>query len=289
MKRFAGLLALGCIVAGGFTGSALATTTTITPGTLNTGDTANAGTATIVSLTGLGGNLESGGPSLASDGVLKLTTTSDVHDRAEAIFAGNLGNAVSTLGNIQLSYSYYKTDTGEQFAAPSLKIGVYDSGYSGSDHYGQLIYEPTWNQGNGSSAAVPTDAWQTVSIDSSTGSGNDSSGGWWWSGGLGILDNAGSGGGPPIKSLSEWVTAFGASDSNFDNAIVSEMRVGVGTYNKNQIDYTDAISYTIDGGSSVTYNFATAAAPLPASVWGSLSLLGLAGGMMLIRRRLQRA
>jgi hypothetical protein len=129
---------------------------------------------------------------------------------------------------------------------------------------------------------VPTNAWQSVSINSSTGSGaNTNYGGWWWDGGFNIANGAG---GPPLLSLSEWVTAFQASDpTDFANAHVTAVSVGVGTYNMGQIGYFDNVSIHSTAGSvDAAYNFQV---PEP----GTLAMLCVGGltalAAMWIRRR----
>jgi hypothetical protein len=126
---------------------------------------------------------------------------------------------------------------GNAFAAPSLKLTV--TGPGTGDNFGQLVYEPSWNQPGGGSQLVPADDWQTVSILPGTGGGDDASGGWWWTGGYEIPSG---GGGPPIRSLSEWAAALAAADAmDFPSARVVAVSVGVGTYNPGQIGYFDEV------------------------------------------------
>ena len=228
----------------------------------------------IVDLTGAGGNLESAQP--LPTGAGKITTPNDNSARAEAYTYADFGDAASFLGNVQLAYNYYKTANPLNVsAAPALKLIVNSTSGTG-DNYGTLVYEPYWN------GPTPTaDAWQAVSINSSTGSGGDGNGGWWWSGGFEIGSGAG---GPPLRSLTEWVAAFQTSDpTDFATARVVALGIGEGTYNPGEVSYFDGISYTALGGGQ-TWDFQ--AVPEPTTV----ALAGLAGlGLLSAARRRRNA
>ena len=229
------------------------------------------GTATIPSLSGAGGLLESGQP--LPTGAARLTTINSTSAKAEVGTFADFGLASSVFSSLNLSYSYYKTATGELFAAPAVKLTIYNPGGTG-DNYGTLVYEPTWNQGVNGSVAVPTGSWQTVSIDQATGAGSDAGGGWWWNGGFELANTAG---GPPVRSLSEWLTAFQASDpTDFAAAHVIALSMGVGSYNVNQDDYFDAVSIRTVGIDK-TYDFGAAPVPEPSTYLAGLSALGMLG------------
>ncbi len=237
-------------------------------------------TGELVDLTGLGGNLESAQPTPAN-GVLKLTTADDVNDKVEIATFDDYGLASSTLNSIGLSFSYYKETVpgGNAFAAPALRIAIFNPSGTGSgidDSYGQLVYEPYWNQPGGGAPAAPADAWQTVSIDPDTGNGfGDASGGWWWTGGFGIANAAG---GPPLRSLAEWEDAFvAAADPDFADARVVGFSFGLGSYNLDNIGYVDDFAIT-GTDANATYDFVI---PEPTS----LTLLAIGGLTMLRRRR----
>lgn len=226
-----------------------------------------AGSASIVDLTGVGGNLETNAP--YPSGAVRLTTTNDNADRAEVFYrpTSPFGSASTLLSDIDLGYSFYKVATTNASAAPSLKLEILAPGGTG-DNYGQLIFEPYWN------GAVSTGDWQGVTIDENTGSGSDSTGGWWWSGGFEIASGAG---GPPLRSLAEWVAAFSASDpTDFANAQITGVSLGLGSYNPDTDAYADGISIK-SGSIDQTFNFQV---PEPAT----LGLFGL-GGLLLGRRR----
>ncbi|WP_428306956.1 PEP-CTERM sorting domain-containing protein [Lacipirellula sp.] len=228
----------------------------------------------IVDLTGAGGNLESAQP--LPTGAGKIVTPNDNSARAEAYTYADFGDAASFLGNVQLAYNYYKTANPlNASAAPALKLIVNSTAGTG-DNYGTLIYEPYWN------GPTPTaDAWQAVSISPTDGGGNDANGGWWWSGGFEIGSGAG---GPPLRSLTEWVAAFQTSDpTDFATARVVALGIGEGTYNPGEVSYFDGISYTALGGGQ-TWNFQ--AVPEPASI-GMAALAGVAG--LALRRRACKA
>jgi hypothetical protein len=242
--------------------------------------TTSGGTASIVDLTGQGGNLETSQP-LAS-GAVKLTTDMTNAAKAEVGIESDFGLASALLSDAKLTYNFYKQDVsgGNVFAAPSIKLTIYAAGGTG-DNYGTLVYEPYWV---GNNVISPTDAWQSVSINSSTGAGSDAQYGWWWNGGFG---QATSSAGPPVRSLGEWLTAFQSSDStDFANAHIVGLSVGVGSYNQGQIGYFDNVSIkSVSGGVDTVYDFQTAAVPEPA-FFQMGALLGMSGlGCLKLRRK----
>lgn len=242
------------------------------------------GSATLTDISSLGGNLQSNIPS-GSTGALRLSTGLNNSDVAEISTYRNFGDAATVLQSLNVSYSYYKQSVsgGNVFAAPALKITVHSATGTG-DNYGQLVYEPTWNQPTTGSQPAPTDAWQSVSINSATGASSDASGGWWWTGGFEI---ANSSGGPPLRSLGEWVAALQASDSlDFSTSQVTALTLGVGTFNQGQIGYVDSLSIAHSGGFNTTYNFSVSAVPEPASAAFGFGLLALvAAGLRRSRYR----
>lgn len=230
------------------------------------------GTASIVDLTGQGGNLESNQP--LPIGAALLTTGASNTDKAEVGVTDSYGLAPSMFNDstLSLQYEYYKdsTNDGNAFAAPSIKLTLYNPGCGvGVDCFGTLVYEPTWNQpaNPAASLAVPTDDWISVSI-------TEDSGLFWWTGGFGQPNTAG---GPPLKTLSGWAAVF---NGDFAGASVVLLSMGVGTYNLSQTGYFDDVrlSYT---GFSEAYDFE----PIPEP--GTLLLVGtgLVGLQLASRRR----
>ena len=233
------------------------------------------GSASIQNLTGMGGNLETAQP--LPTGAARLTTDSTTAAKAQVSTYADFGLASQVLSSINLSYSYYKNVNLELFAAPSLKLTIYNPAGVG-DSYGTLIYEPNWNQGVNGSGAVPSGSWQSVAIDENTGAGSDAGEGWWWNGGFNVGTSSA---GPPIKSLAEWSASFRAS-TNYTDARVVAMSVGVGTYNINQDDYFDAVSIKT-GNIDKTYDFQARSVPDGGS---TLALMGMAfAGIAGLRRK----
>lgn len=208
------------------------------------------GTASIVDLTGIGGNLENNQP--LPTGAARLTTDGTNAAKAEVTTYRDFGAASTVLNDISLGYSYFKSATSEMAAAPSMKLLIYAPGGSG-DNYGALIYEPYWNLVPGGAGTPTQGDWINLAIDENTGAdGYSSGGGWWWNGGFEIGSGAG---GPPLMSLAEWAAAFQSSDpTDFANARVIGLQMGIGTYNINQDDYFDNVSISTNGLSR-TYNF----------------------------------
>ncbi len=223
------------------------------------------GAASIVDLSGVGGNLENNQP--LPVGAALLTTGSDNADVAHVGVADSYGNAsdILTDSSLAIAYSFYKGSAGDlnAFAAPAIRLTL-NNPLAVGDGYGSLVYEPYWQ--TDPIATVPTDDWITEEISSTTGL-------FWWDGGFG---QANSFGGPPLRTLSDWVTVF---DSEFADAELVALSVGVGTYNQGQTGYFDdvSISYT---GYDEAYDFEPI--PEPATAW--MVLIGLIGLFVCGRR-----
>lgn len=280
-RKALGASALLC-VAGGAQASTIvvdhfeAPASSTTPNTWYRSDVRGAGTAETVDLRSAGGNLQSGQPS--GPGAAEVTTGNHNADKAEVATYNNFGSVADVLSSWNFSYDYYKASgAGDAAAAPSLKLNLYNSSCSAGDCYGSLVYEPYWNQGTGGVGTVPADAWQHVSIGADTGSGSDQSGGWWWSGGFGQSNSAG---GPPLRSLNEWLNDFRSSDPNdINNASVVGIALGVGSYNPQTTGYFDNVSYTDGSGNTTTFDFQSAGAN---AVPEPNDLLMLLGGVLLV-------
>ena len=238
-------------------------------------DVQGGGTIGIVDLTGVGGNLETAQP--LPTGAGKITTPNDNNARAQAYTYNDFGDAAAFLNNVSLGYSYYKsTNPLNVSAAPALKLQVFAAGGTG-DNFGTLIYEPYWQ------GAAPTpDAWQNVSIAATDGGGDDNGGGWWWNGGFGVSSGAG---GPPLRSLTEWVSTFQLSDpTDFATARVTAIGIGEGTFNPGEVSYFDNISYAVIGGPSQTWDFQAIPEPASLAMAGVAAVAGLA-----VRSRTRKA
>lgn len=236
------------------------------------------GTAAIVDLTAELGNPDAGAP--LPIGAARLTTNQVDASKAEIGTNGNFGtvsNIFST--NLSFSYSYYKAQNGPNdnvYAAPALRLLFYNPGYDGnaavdtSGDFMQLVYEPYWNLPP--TYKPPTDTWQNVSIDLDSGD-------FWSQGGLGMVNSAG---GPPLRTLGDWLT-YSLTLPNqlaFSQATLVRVLIGVGTDNADQVGYFDKVSIvgTLRDGE---YNFEVV--PLPPA--GVLLFTGLAGLCFLTWRR----
>jgi len=237
------------------------------------------GVTGLIDLTPLGGALDSGQPGGAAPGgtnpgVAFLSTGSSNADRAELGTFQDFGLASSVFADVDLSYNFYKEPGAAPAPAPSLKLDVFNPSAVG-DGYGQLIFEPYWQGSNPAEGS-----WVSVAIDENTGAGGTGSGGWWWSGGFG---EPSGGGGPPIRSLAEWDALFATSAaSDYSGAHVTGIRVGLGTFNPDQLGYFDDVSFT-SGAFDVTYSFAV---PEP-STYFSIGLIMAVSCLFIWRRRRQ--
>jgi hypothetical protein len=224
------------------------------------------GTAEIVNLAGLGGNLENNAP--LQTGAVKLQTGSSAGSRAEIQLrpAGGFGT-VSDLftANLSFSYSMYKGNTGNAEPAPSFKMQFYNaSPVIDPDGYMELVFEPYWNQpgAEGSSSAVPAGDWIDYTVNLTNGL-------LWSTGGFGASN---SGGGPPLRNLENWLSDLNA---DFGDANLFGISLGLGSNTPNQTGYVDNVRVNA-GNYSKTFDFEAAVeVPAPASL--PLLLIGLFG------------
>jgi hypothetical protein len=243
-------------------------TATPTDGVWYESDIRGGGTASIVNLGGAGGNLQNNLP--LGIGAALLTTGSSNGDKAQVAVTDAYGNARNAMTDLTLSldYSFYKSSAGDlnAYAAPAIKLTLSNPSAVGDGH-GTLTYEYYWQTYPGSLDTAPTDEWTSASITATSGL-------FWWDSGFGHPNSAG---GPPLRTLSEWSAVF---DSDFDDAEIVALSVGVGTYNQGQTGYVDDISLSYTGYSA-SYNFE----PIPEASTGLLLVLGLAGLGFQGRRR----
>ncbi len=208
-------------------------------------DVRTGGTASIADLVGQGGDLENNQP--IPVGAAKITTDLTNSAKAEVGVLNEYGQPTNIFSTLNVAYSYHKaTNAGQNLsAAPSIKLtffnSVCDDVASSGDCFATLVYEPYLND----DGPTPTlDTWTTVNIDQNTGV-------FWTTGGFGFGN---SGGGPPYKTLAEWLSE---SSSDFGDAELVRVSIGVGSYNQGQIGYFDdvSISHSSGDGFSESYDF----------------------------------
>lgn len=206
-------------------------------------------------------------PSDSLPGSAKLTTNASNSDKAAATLAGNFGTVSQLISNnVQFSYDYFKQSVvgGNLAAAPALKLTFSNPNFFGDGNV-TLIYEPYWNGGN------PTaNEWHSVNIDLDTGL-------FWQNGGFGQTNSSG---GPPLKTLEDWITTFDSAptpnSNKFSNATLTHVSMGIGSYNPGQINYFDNVRLAGTSlGAEKTYNFGIAPVPEPGT-------FGMAGTGILI-------
>lgn len=275
----------GLSLAASNTVTEIAPANTLTPGVWEANDVRPGGTAAIVNLMGLGGDLAANQP--LPIGAVELTTNFTNAAKGEIGVYNDYGLAGDIIPSLQVAYDFFKaSNPGQNLAgAPSLKLAFYNSvctdPISAGDCYGELVYEPYWQ--GASNPAV--DVWTPVSINGTTGK-------FWWTGGFGLPNTAG---GPPLYTLDEFLAAaIQASDGtgDFPGASLVRVSIGVGSYNQGQIGYFDdvSISHAFGGGFSEAYDFE----PPPPAVIPTLStwsivlmtlLLGILGFAVLGRKK----
>ena len=152
MSRFSLVPRWAVIVGTLVSGAAQATVVTnFDPGFVSNGrwfssDTRPGGTASVVDLTGAGGNLETAQP--LPNGAAKLTTNLTNDAKAEVSVRDNYGVVGSILSSLNLNYAFYRDNLpgGNQAAAPSIKLSFFNANYAG-DGFVTLVYEPYWQTG----------------------------------------------------------------------------------------------------------------------------------------------
>jgi hypothetical protein len=207
--------------------------TSITPG----------GNASILSLSGTGGNLEFGQPLPA--GAAQLTTNLTNGAKAEVGVRNLYGVASSTIPSLAVGYNWHKASVGEQDleAAPSIKLTFSNPACDetpGADCVATLVYQPFQN---GFGPFPTMDTWQRSDLDLNTGV-------WSTTGGFGFNGTTGA---CPCKTLAEWLSE---STPDFAQSFLIGVNVSVGDRDPGQTGYFDNV--TISGTAfDAIYDFDT--------------------------------
>ena len=209
-------------------------TVTPAPGVWFQSDVRPGGTASIVNLTGVGGNLENAQP--LPRGAALLTTNFTNAAKAEVAVVNNYGVVNNILPNLIVGFSWHKATNplpgANQLAAPSLKLTFYNpvcsDPASGGDCYITFVWEAYLDR---HAPVPPADTWTREDFDADIG-------GWWTTGGFGTPPGNGGCGAVPCPTLREWSSVL---SSDFGRATLVAISVGVGTNNQGQIGYFDDV------------------------------------------------
>jgi len=232
------------------------------------------GEASLVDLTGAGGNLEANVP--LGTGAAKLQTGLSNNDKAQVGMFGAFGTVGDFLNGGRISYDYYnEPGNSNQAAAPSFKmIVVNPANPLGTPT--QFVYEPYWNINPGVSTNPTPGVWTSQTITGGSGL-------LWHTGFAG--DGNQAGGGNLGKTMGDWGTHFGL---DLTDALIIGFAMGIGTYNQGVTAYFDNLSINT-GNFADTFDFEVSVVPLPAALplYGAgVAALGLMGWR---RKRKQQA
>lgn len=152
----------------------------------------------------------------------------------------------------KIEYKYYKVDTSdcqENNAAPAFKLTVFSTKASeaGTTSYTNFVLEP-YNVPPVSGGYPPTNSWQTLTVDKTTGAEDEFSAnnGWWSTGAFG-QDGRGS----KSASLAYWESFLNdgsktTSPSFMDDAVLYQIAIEIGSGNRGLVTYVNDI--TISSG-----------------------------------------
>ena len=223
--------------------TSFAPTTNMLPKVWYENDVRTGGVASIVDLTGVGGDLENFQP--LEIGAAKITTDNTTAAKAEVGVGDDYGAPADIFDTLAAQYSWYKENVGAPAPAPSLKLAFFnpvcDDPASAGDCFGSLVYE-VYQQAGGNPPT--TDTWAIETIDKDNGL-------FWWTGGFGQPNG---GGGCPCRTLAEWLALF---SSDFSDSSLVRVSIGVGSNNPGQVGCFDdvSISHAFGDGYNEAYDF----------------------------------
>jgi hypothetical protein len=211
------------------------------------------------------GNSVDGSSAITSTALRSGTGSLELHgDRTRfETLPANMG----LLDNVSTFVFDWMIGSASSHHTPALRLHVADQVAPGVFQYSELIWEGVYN-GGASGVTPDTNVWNTTS-DSNTFHR-------WVTGSGTTLD----GGAQVNKTISGW-----ASDYYTSAATVYKISVGIGSSAGPLGAFADNVTLGF-GNDVTTYNFETAAAPvpLPAAAWGGIALFGLLGAKRLRRK-----
>jgi len=162
------------------------------------------GTAAVVDLTGLGGNLETNAP--LGIGAAALVTDLTNAAKAEVAVPDDFGTVDSILNSLVVGFDWYEEanpdPSANVFAAPSITLTFYnpvcDDPASGGDCFMTLVWEAYQDR---HAPVPPTSVWITEDFDAD-------SGGWWSTGGFGVPNGFGGCGAVPCPTVRSWYFSY---------------------------------------------------------------------------------
>ena len=154
-------------------------------------------------------------------------------------------------GGITFDYDFFKAIVtgGNANAAPAIKIGLNLPTFG---QYASLIWEP-YQGGCSSPGCVnspPTDTWHSMSVGNTTGAtsvGGATNQGWWKTGASPGMSSLGS-----LAAWATWFASSAGSAAGFGptfmaDAIVVDVRIGVGSNNLGVTSYVDSLRIAANG------------------------------------------